>query len=119
MKRYSLSRLERITKTSEFKKALQKGITYRSKALNLSIAQNSCGTSRIGISLRRENFKFATERNRLRRYLKEIFRLNKHSFKKGYDIIAIPKVNCADLKFNELKDEFIELIKKANILTAA
>lgn len=119
MKRHSLLRLERITKTREFKEALKNGIAYRGKTLNLSIAQNNCGISRIGICLRRENFKLAAQRNKLRRYLKEMFRLNKHIFKKGYDIIAIPKRGCVNLTFSELRDDFIETVKKAGILTTA
>ncbi|MFH1779449.1 MAG: ribonuclease P protein component [Candidatus Omnitrophota bacterium] len=119
MKRHSLLRLERITRTCEFKKALKNGIAHRGKTLNLSVAQNNRGISRIGICLRRENFKLAAQRNKLRRYLKEMFRLNKHIFKKGYDIIAIPKRGCVNLTFSELQDDFIETVKKAGILTTA
>ncbi|KPK41390.1 MAG: hypothetical protein AMJ78_05640 [Omnitrophica WOR_2 bacterium SM23_29] len=94
-------------------------MAYRGKTLNLNIARTNCGVSRIGICLRRKNFKLATQRNKLRRYLKEIFRLNKHIFKRGYDIIAIPKRSCVNLTFSELRNDFIETVKKAGILTTA
>lgn len=119
MKRHSLSRLERITRTSEFKEALKNGVIYRSKTINIIIARNNYAISRIGVSLRRENFKLATQRNKFRRYLKEIFRLNKHIFKKGFDFIALPKPNCSNLTFNELRNEVIEVLRKAGVLTGA
>ncbi len=119
MKRYSLSRSERITRTSEFRSGLKEGAVYTGRSLKLKVAPNKYGISRIGISLGRGYFKLATQRNKLRRYIKEIFRLNKHSFNKGYDIIAIPKVHCADLKFSDLNGEFIDTAKKAGIFHKA
>lgn len=119
MKRYSLSRSERITKTSEFKSGFKEGAAYTGKSLKLKVAPNKYGISRIGVSLGRGYFKLAIQRNKLRRYLKEIFRLNKHNFSKGYDIIAIPKAHCAGLKFGELNDEFIDTIKKSGIFKKA
>lgn len=119
MNRHSLSRPERVTRTSEFKEALKNGEIYRGKTINVIIARNNSEVSRIGISLRRENFRLATQRNRLRRYLKEIFRLDKHIFKKGFDIIALPKTSCSNLTFNELRNEVIEVLRKADVLTRA
>jgi ribonuclease P protein component len=119
VKRYSLSRSERITKTSEFKSSLKDGAVYNGRSLKLKVASNKYGVSRIGISLGRHYFKLAVQRNKLRRYLKEAFRLNKHNFSKGYDIIVIPRANCAGLKFSELNDEFIGVIKKSGIFREA
>lgn len=116
MKLHSLSRRERITSAPEFKRALDNAAIYHGKRLNLRIAQNDYGFSRIGVCLRRENFELATKRNKMRRYLKEIFRLNKSILKKGYDILAMPKRGCDNLTFAELSDEFTQIIKKANIL---
>jgi len=119
MKRYSLSRSERITKTSEFKSGLKDGRVYSGRSLKLKVAPNRYGISRIGVSLGRHHFKLAVRRNKLRRYLREIFRLNKCDFIKGYDIIVIPRANCAGLKFSELNDEFMSAIKKSGILKKA
>lgn len=119
MKRYSLSRPERITRTTEFRAGLKDGAAYSGRSLKLKVALNEYGISRMGISLGRGQFKLAVERNKLRRRLKEIFRLNKHNFAKGYDIIAIPRTRCSGLKFSELNEEFIGNIKKAGIFKKA
>ena len=115
MKRFSLSRSERITKTSDFKQALKNGLFYNGKALKLGISRNGCEVSRIGVSLRKHIFKLAVSRNRLRRRIKEIFRLNKEKIAKGYDIVAIPMAAAIDLKYEALAGEFLALVKKAEI----
>jgi ribonuclease P protein component len=115
MKRFSLSRSERITKTSDFKQALKNGLFYNGKALKLSVSRNDLDVSRIGVSVRKHIFKFAVSRNRLRRCIKEIFRLNKGKLAKGYDIVAIPRAAAADLKYEALAGEFLALLKKAGI----
>lgn len=117
MKRLSLSRSERITKTSDFKQALKDGSFQNGKALKLSVSRNGCGVSRIGVSLRKHIFRLAVSRNRLRRCIKEIFRLNKGMIVKGYDIVAIPRAAAKDLKYEALSAEFLALAKKAGIIT--
>jgi len=117
MKKLSLSRSERITKTSDFKQALKDGSFQSGKALKLSVSRNNCSVSRIGVSLRKHIFKFAVSRNRLRRCIKEIFRLNKEKIVKGYDIVAIPRAAAKDFKYGELSAEFLALAKKAGITT--
>ncbi|MDD5072224.1 MAG: ribonuclease P protein component [Candidatus Omnitrophica bacterium] len=116
MKRFSLSRPERITKTSDFKQALKSGSFYNGRALKLSISRNDRGVSRIGVSLRKHIFKLAVSRNKLRRHIKEAFRLNKEKLEKGYDIVAIPGAAAAGLGFEGLSAEFLALLKKAGIL---
>ncbi len=119
MKRSSLSRAERITSTSEFKSALKDGAFYSGRAVKLVVVSNKCGISRIGVSLRKATFKRAVDRNKMRRRLKEIFRLNKQDLEKGYDIVVIPRSGALGLEFSELKNEFLKAIKKAGIYVNA
>lgn len=116
MKRFSLSRRERITKTAEFRSALHKSVFYATKSLKLGVSHNGLGFSRIGVSLRREDFRLAVERNRLRRCVKEAFRLNKENLAKGYDIIAVPRAMAAGLNFDELSRDFICVAEKAGVI---
>jgi len=115
VKKFPLSRSERITKTSDFKQALKNSSFYNSKALRLGVSGNGCNVSRIGVSLRKHIFRLSVSRNRLRRCIKEVFRLNKGNLKTGYDIIVIPRAAAASLKYEKLREEFLILIKKAGI----
>jgi ribonuclease P protein component len=116
MKRFSLSRSERITKTSDFKRIFKTAQFYNGKALKLGVSRNGLGVSRIGVSLRKHIFKLAVSRNKMRRYVKEIFRLSKEKLGKGYDLIAIPMAAAAGLEYEELNAEFLALAKKAGVI---
>jgi len=116
MKRSPLSRSERITSTSDFKQALKTGSFYSGRTLKLGVSLNGCRISRIGVSLRKQNFRLAVSRNKMRRRIKEIFRLNKERLAKGYDIVAIPRSAAAALGYEGLNAEFLGLAKKAGIL---
>jgi ribonuclease P protein component len=117
MKRFSLLRRERITRTSEFRLSLNKSAFYVGKSIKIGISLNNLGFSRIGVSLRRENFKLAVTRNKLRRYVKEAFRLNKDSLLKGYDIIVIPRASAAGISYDSLNDDILSTVEKAGIFS--
>jgi len=52
----------------------------------------------------------AVQRNRIKRRVREFFRLNKSYLSQGYDIIAIAKKDARHLDFREIKKELGESI---------
>ena len=116
MKRFSLSKRERIVRTAEFKSALRKSSFFSGKSIKFGVSPNGLGYSRIGVSLRRENFRLAVQRNKVRRFIKEAYRLNKGRFAKGYDIIIIPKSGILDLGLKDITTEFLVIADKALII---
>ena len=115
MKRFSLSRRERITSTREFRLSLNKSAFYVGKSIKIGVSRNDLGYSRIGVSLRKENFKLAVTRNKLRRYIKEAFRLNKGSLSAGYDVIVIPRASAAGMSYDRFESDFRFAAEKAGI----
>ena len=55
-------------------------------------------------------------RNRARRRLREVYRLNEALFKPGYDIVVVARHKCVTADFQKLCKAYLSLAAKAGIL---
>jgi ribonuclease P protein component len=76
--------------------------------------RNNLNYSRIGITVTKKYGK-AHKRNRMKRILREFFRLNKPLFGKGYDFLLIVKNNCTLRKLNEVSEELTPFLQNEKI----
>ena len=76
---------------------------------------NRLGINRIGITAGKKLGK-AVVRNRVRRRLREVYRLNEDRFKPGWDIVIVARSRCITASFEKLMDSYLSLAEKAGIL---
>lgn len=76
---------------------------------------NRLGCNRVGITTGKK-LGHAVVRNRARRRLREVYRLNEHRFKPGYDIVVVARSRCVDADFKKLTKAYLSLAQKAGIL---
>lgn len=105
----------RLRKNIEFKRVYNKGKNYWNRNLILYVRKNGLEETRLGITITKK-IGNAVIRNKIRRRLKEIYRLNHQSVKNGYDLIFIPKKNVVDLSYKELESSLIHILKISGIL---
>ena len=55
-------------------------------------------------------------RNRVRRRLREVYRLNESRFQPGWDIVVVARSRAVDAKFERLTKSYLALAQKAGIL---
>ena len=76
---------------------------------------NRTGMNRVGITAGKKLGK-AVVRNRVRRRLREVYRLNEDKFLPGWDIVVVARSRCITASFEKLTDSYLSLAGKAGIL---
>jgi ribonuclease P protein component len=72
------------------------------------IQKNENTLHRLGIVVKKEIGQ-ATFRNRMKRYIREFFRLHKHQIRGSYDIILMIRKGCSFNRYQEAEEELKRL----------
>ena len=86
--------------------------------LVLYARKNRTATNRVGLTVSKK-LGCAVVRNRVRRRLREVYRLNELRFAPGWDIVVVARSRCVKADFQKLTDAYLSLAQKAGILEAA
>ena len=86
--------------------------------LVLYARKNHSSANRVGVTVSKK-LGCAVVRNRVRRRLREVYRLNETLFAPGWDIVVVARSRCITADFSKLTQSFLSLAEKAGILEAA
>lgn len=99
----------------EFQKVYNKGKNFWNRNLVLFVMKNNLGYTRVGYTVTKKVGN-SVVRNRIRRQMKEIYRLNFYRIEKNYDLIFIPKQNVVDISFEELESAMLHILKLSKVI---
>ena len=77
--------------------------------------KNRTGTNRVGITVSKK-LGHAVVRNRVRRRLREAYRLNEEMFQPGWDIVVVARSRCISASFQDIVKAYLAQAAKAGIL---
>ena len=83
--------------------------------LVLYARKNRTNSNRVGITVSKKLGK-AHIRNRTRRRIREVYRLNEEKFQPGWDIVVVARTRAVDAPFEKLTRSYLALAKKLNLL---
>lgn len=89
--RATFRRHERINDPKDFRRAFERKRSASDAALVVHGAENGLDHARLGISISRKRVRRATDRNRVKRLLREAFRLSKGRLPVGIDLVVVPR----------------------------
>ncbi len=88
--RLTLGRSRRMIRKGDFERAFEARCTASDRLLVLYVLPNDLDHPRIGLAVGRRHGN-AVQRNRLRRLLREAFRLEQHNLPAGFDYLLVPR----------------------------
>ena len=99
----------------EFRRLYQKGASSAGSCMVLYCRKNKLGHNRLGLTAS-VKLGHAVVRNRARRRLREVYRLNSPQLRKGWDIILVARSRTVTADWKELNDSFLRLCRKLDLL---
>ena len=104
--------MDRLKKNSDFVRVYRNGISRADSYLVLyRLKRDDVGSNRFGVSVSKK-IGNSVVRHRIKRRLKEIFRLNEDEFGCGYDYAVIARSRAARAVYAELEESMLRLLKK-------
>jgi ribonuclease P protein component len=109
--RYTVS----IKKNRDFKSLYRSGKSSVNPYLVIYCRKNRRGESRLGISVGTKVGK-AVCRNRVRRRIREAYRLSEEKIRPGYDLVVVARVRAAAAGFQDIETALLCLCGKLGLL---
>ena len=98
-----------------FRRAYSKGKSAATPTLVLYARPNSLNKNRLGLTVGTKVGK-AVVRNRVRRRMRESYRLREDSLKTGYDLVVVARSAAGNARFKELDRHLASLLKRLGLL---
>ncbi len=110
-----MKRAVTLKENYEFRRLYQKGASAVGGGMVLYCRKNRLGRNRLGLTAS-VKLGHAVVRNRARRRLREVYRLNGDKLKVGYDFILVARGRTLTASWMELNGTFLRLCRKLDLL---
>jgi ribonuclease P protein component len=103
-----------LKKNHEFRRLYAKGKSAAAPTLVLYCRRNGRGVNRLGITASTK-LGGAVTRNRIRRRLRETYRLNEGTLRPGFDVVIVARHRAHDAPFGALRADLLRLCVKLGL----
>ena len=109
-------KINSLKRQNDFKHVFNKGEVFGNRTFVMYFLKNTLRENRIGIIVSKKISKKAVIRNKIRRQIKEVYRLNEKEFLEGYDIILIAKESIKKTDYQNIDKSLMHLFYKKRLL---
>lgn len=98
-----------------FRRLYHKGNTAADRYLALYCRKNGSGQNRVGLTVSAK-LGHAVSRNRVRRRLREIYRLHEQQFRPGMDLVVVVRGQGMNADYRKLEHSYLTLAGRLGLL---
>lgn len=110
-----MSKVLTLKRNYQFLRAYKRGTFFVGRLMVIYAIKNNSGNNHIGISVSKKIGK-SVRRNRLKRLIKESYRVHFDLLKEGYDIVFVSRTSKPMPVFKDILKEMKYLFKKIGII---
>ena len=110
MRRLTFRKQYHLRRGADFARVYALRCTARSRHLTVFAAPNPEGELRVGFSVSRKHGN-AVLRNRIKRLMREAFRLSRHELPAGLDLVLVP-VEARDATLSDFRESLVRAVEK-------
>ena len=106
-----------IKENTEFQRVLKSGKWFGAECVVIYVLPNNKEENRIGVAVGKKAGK-SVVRNRLKRLIRETYRLNEKQIVKGIDIVIVwrSSTNIDNVNFDVVQKSLLKCLNKANLM---
>lgn len=110
-----MKRAVTLKENHQFRNLYRRGSSAVCGSMVLYCRKNKLGHNRLGITVS-VKLGHAVVRNRARRRLREVYRLNSGALRQGYDFVLVARGRAVSAPWKELNESFLRLCRKLSLL---
>lgn len=110
-----LPKINRLKSAKKIDAVFREGRGFKGSFLFIKLTKNHLNVSRFAFLVGRKVAQKATQRNQMKRRLRDIIKKEMPCIKKGVDLVVIPQKSIENKNFQAIKKETKYLLKKAGL----
>lgn len=110
-----MAKVETIVENNRFRQMYARGRSFVSPSMVLYVMKGKKGKKRVGITVSKK-LAGGVQRNRMRRRLKETYRIHEPFLSEGYDFILVARSRALHCPYPKLLADFKKVFSEAGVL---